>query len=297
MRFKSGIRDQSSYRTGPKISGFARVDRAGGKYGAGAIYGVSAITSGVEALGHGWWVDEYFTRQVAEALIAGRPATESQRGGFKVRYTHPGLSSDGLSRTIGRFHAPEGVASTEGLIVDEKVMGDLHFIESAHDTPDGNLAKHVMDLAETDPDIFGASISFKPDYDAEEHFAEEHRDDKGKFKSPDKRNERNLFHARLSRLKAVDVVGDPAANPDGLFGQSLGHSIDQSIAYVLGDSDERPRQPLFADVVEIDRVRQAVARYRETRSRLEAETETDGSRPLSSLRNELRLAESELQMP
>ena len=96
----------------------------------------------------------------------------------------------------------------------EKVIGDLHFAQSAHATPEGDLAEYVMKLAEEDPAAAGLSIVFEHDQEAEQKFMTKFSGDS--FMSPDEDNVRNLPHVRLAKLRAADIVDEPAANPEGL---------------------------------------------------------------------------------
>lgn len=217
------------------------VSRIGGMYGAGMIQGFSVITRG-EALGHDLWVDSYFLQQVADFINASE-------AGVKSRFTHPGLSSDGLGKFLGR---------TKDAAVDgDVVRGDQHIAASAHKTPDGNLAEYIMDRATEDPASFGASIVFSRDFEAEAAFIEEAGgkivyDDYGYpeiegFVSPDPDNENNYPHSRLAELHAVDTVDDPAANPGGLFqrGQEVAVEAEALLAFSLGLSDEEPHTTSF----------------------------------------------------
>ncbi|PQO39351.1 hypothetical protein C5Y96_05715 [Blastopirellula marina] len=220
------------------------VDREGGHYGAGIIRGFAVVTRG-EALGHGYWLDQDFVEQTQKAM-------QALASGTKSRFTHPGLSSDGLGKLLGRAFD----SYTDGDIV----RADLHFQESAHDTPGGNLAKYVMDMAEEDPEAFGTSIVYMPDWGAEEKFNAMHKDEEGTFKSPDPDNLKNLPHARLGRLYAVDVVDEPAANPAGMFSADPIHADLEALAmYAFGLSEDEPELgKLSADP---DRVRGFITRF------------------------------------
>lgn len=225
----------------------ASVDRDGGMFGAGVIRGVSAITRG-EALGHGMWVDGEMLSQVADAVA-------SKADGVKVRFTHPGLSSDGLGTLLGRF--------TGGEVVGEQVFGDLHFAKSAHATPDGDLAEYVMTLADETPDLFGTSIVFERDLGAEELMLATYADAKGQFVSPDPMNTGNLPHARLASLRAVDAVDSPAANPDGLFatdGADMLAEFSDLLGYALGVAPVAPAMPGWLPV-HPDRLKAFCGRY------------------------------------
>jgi len=212
------------YFRGPIARGIAKgaVDPNGGSDNAGIIRGLAIVTRG-EASGHGYWLDEEFLGQVTTAI-------EEARFGIKARFTHPGLSGDGLGKFLGRVR--------DARVDGDVVRGDLHFSKTAHDTPDGDLAAYVMDLAENDPHAFGTSIVFRPDEDAEKEHARQHRKDG----SPDPDNKENLRHARLKTLRAIDAVDSPAANPDGLFSrkQEIAEDADALLAYSLGLTDEAP---------------------------------------------------------
>lgn len=213
------------------------VDREGGNYGAGLIRGFAVVTRG-EALGHGVWLDAEFIRSTRVSL-------NKLKKGAKSRFTHPGLSADGLAKFLGRSYG----GKQDGDII----RSDLHLSQSARRSPDGNLAEYVLDRAAEDPESFGASIVYEIDMAAEEaHFLKHGGKivddpvfgrywDASEFKSPDSDNQQNLPHARLARLRAVDVVDNPAANPSGMFGADpVFAEADHIAAYALGLSDRRP---------------------------------------------------------
>lgn len=115
--------------------------------------------------------------------------------GVKSRFGHPNMSSTALGTFLGRVKN----FRRDGDIV----RADLHIDPTAHDTPDGDLASYVMNLAQSDPDAFGSSMVIH----WEEEFREE-KDKDGKDLPP---------FIRVKKLMSVDVVDDPAAN-NGLFG-------------------------------------------------------------------------------
>lgn len=234
------------------------IDRTGGRFGAGIIRGVSLAAEG-EALGHGLWLD-------AEMIATVASMSQSETG-LKSRFTHPGMSSDGMGRHLGRLHGVK--------VVGNKAVGDLHFAKSAHDTPDGNLAEYVMTLTEEDPEAAGLSIVFERDMEAERSFQESHQEEyeytdysgekrKGKrFKSPDKNNKKNLRHARVKNMRAADVVDEPAANPDGMFeSNSLPREADMLLSYAVGLTKEKPEVTAFG--VDADRAAQFLGRWLES---------------------------------
>jgi len=208
----------------------ARVDREGGVFGCGVIYGVSVNTVG-EALGHELFCDQTFVQQTCDAINA-------KETGLKARFTHPGLSSDGVGTKLGKFFD----ARVEG----DHVIADLHFQEASTKTPDGDLADYVMSLAEDTPEDFGTSIVF--DY-FEEDFVESDDEDQP------------YPHVRLNVLYACDVVDSPAANPRGLFkrGQDAAVEADAYLSYLLGLSDDRPAGGMFG--VDPDRAKQFLSRF------------------------------------
>lgn len=217
----------------------SRVDRTGGQYGAGLIRGVSLLTRG-EALGHGYWCDAFMLDQCLSAM-------KVSQAGLKSRFTHPGMCSDGLGKPLGTFQ--------DARIEGDRVVADLHLKKSAHNTPEGNLAAFIMDRAEEDPQDFGTSIVFDPDWDAEDEFYDEYSQEADhRFVSPDPDNKQNLPHARIATLCACDFVDDPAANPAGLFHDKSIPEAERLLDYVTGFSNERPTSVAFG--VEPDRVRE-----------------------------------------
>jgi len=225
-------------------TGIDRVDRTGGRFGFGVVRGVSVITRG-EALGHQMWVDASFLQATADAINA-------RNEGLKARFTHPGMSSDGLGSYLGKVDN----ARVDG----DKVIADLNFAEAATKTPDGNLADYVMTLAETSPEDFGVSIVFDVNEDAMQALTAENTSN-GRFISPDEDNKNNYPHARMSALRAADVVDSPAANPDGLFrrGQEVADEADRMLEYALGLSSDVPQLALFD--ADPQRVAAAVQRF------------------------------------
>jgi hypothetical protein len=231
-----------------------------GRYDAGILNGVSLCSRG-PALGHGFWCDLDFIDSIADdANTAAKP--------IKSRFTHPGLCADGLGKALGTI---ENVSSN-----GDKAVGDLSFFKTATDTPDGDLAKYVRDLAEEAPEQFGLSIVFEHDHVAEiafglEHGAEWVDTDFGRvlsyaeFKSPDPLNVENLPHCRLLKLRACDVVDEPAANPGGLFHRENSIVGDGSklLDFVFKNGVENPNAVFSSFGVDIDpeRIKSFVSGY------------------------------------
>lgn len=226
------------------VSEPVKISRTEGDYGAGMLSGVSLIASG-EALGHDMWIDAVTLEQVAEYANKGN-------NGIKSRFTHPSMSADGMGRHLGRLKNVR--------VEDDKVIGDLHFAQSAHATPEGDLAEYVMKLAEEDPAAAGLSIVFEHDQEAERKYVESFTDDS--FESPDPNNEKNLPHVRLEKLRAADIVDEPAANPDGLFDrQTLARDVDELLTYAAGLSSDKPKTLAFG--IDADRAGQFLRRWLE----------------------------------
>ena len=117
------------------------------------------------------------------------------KAGVKSRFGHPNMSSTALGTFLGRARN----FRRDGDIV----RADLHIDKTAHETPDGDLAGYVMNLAESDPQAFGSSMVI--------HWDEEFREEKTKA------GEDLPPYIRVKKLMSVDIVDDPAAN-NGLFG-------------------------------------------------------------------------------
>jgi hypothetical protein len=118
--------------------------------------------------------------------------------GVKSRFGHPNMSNTALGTFLGRVRN----FRREG----DVVRADLYIDKTAYNTPDGDLAKYVMDLAESDPQAFGASMVL--------YWDEEERREKEKDGS-----ELPPF-IRVKKLLSVDIVDDPAAN-ESFFGETF----------------------------------------------------------------------------
>ncbi len=246
------------FRSGIATAGtIEQVSLKGGKFGAGYIRNFAVITRG-EALGHGLWIDKFFVQQV-ETALAG------MKRGAKARFTHPDMSADGLSSGLGR------VLYRENSSVNQS-RGDLHFWKTSRKTPDGDLAGYLAARADEDPESFGASIVFMRDLESERELLERHgavlsedgpfgpQWDFSNFESPDDQNSNNLPHARLGELRGVDIVDDPAANPDGLFYQDQTfQDAEALLGYLTGETTQTPE--LVSLGVDPERVGSMVTKF------------------------------------
>lgn len=198
------------FRTIPTKSSPARVDRENR-----VIYGVSCAQA-VEALGHRLILDNTTLQQLAEHGNA-------KKGGIKSRFTHPGLSADGLGKYLGRLKD----FGVEG----DKVLADLHLSDLASKSPDGDLAAYVMDLAEEDPEAFGMSVVI----DTRRVWQLE---DGGEVETEErpKNATTKMPLARIENFIACDAVDEPAANRDGMFSSAL-WATNQLSEQVFGEFD------------------------------------------------------------
>ena len=156
---------------------------------SGVISNVAIITAG-PALGHGFEVDQTMLEQVEAAINkSGKPVP--------VRLTHDGeWITDPIMLLLGNV---TGKARIEG----KSVRADVRLAKYAEKNPSGNLREYLFSLVEEAPSQIGLSIVFEPD-----KFEENREDEHG---------HRLIPAGRLKSLRAVDFVGDPAANPNGLL--------------------------------------------------------------------------------
>lgn len=182
-------------RVAPGGEELKRVDRQ-----FNIIRGYKVATMG-EAKGHGFDLDETSIQQIHDLGVAAGDR------GVKSRFTHPSASGDGLGNYLGR--------SKDFRRVGDSVIADLHISPRAFDTPNGNLGKYVMDMAESDPDQFGASAVIQ-------HTNEDRLNVDGTRKFGKNGKPLNPV-ARITKLEASDIVDEPAAN-EGFFS-----SMDDSL--------------------------------------------------------------------
>ena len=156
----------------------------------GIIQGVTIAQVG-PAKGHNGFIDRTFLLQIVDNATA-------RTAGIKARFGHPNMCSTALGTYLGRFK--------NYTYSGDKVKADLYLDETAKSTPSGDLFTYVLDMAEKNPDMFGASIAF------------ETADNEIIFEEVDGRQiEKSFF--RLKELRATDIVDEPAAT-NGLFSAS-----------------------------------------------------------------------------
>lgn len=188
------------FRTLPLKDKPAQVDRE-----AKVIRGVSCAQA-VEALGHGMALDDTSIQQL---VTLGNSAKQ----GIKSRFTHPGLSSDGMGKLLGRLRNFRQEA--------DKTVADLHLSALAFKSPSGNLGEYVMDMAEQEPESFGMSVVIDTSRvwvldNGEEMDADVHGLD---YRPKNATND--IPVARIKNFVACDAVDEPAANRDGIFSANL----------------------------------------------------------------------------
>lgn len=191
------------------------------------LAGVSVIEA-VEALGHEMIVDAKTLDQVAHFGNVNGPA------GVKSRFTHPGMSSDGMGRFLGRMKS----FRKEG----DRVLADLYLSDSAAESPEGDLREYVERLAANDPDAAGMSIVAYMDtaWVVENDEGAEVEIEGSRYDRPDNATTELPF-ARLkvkelrsgeqvNPLRAVDLVDEPAANRQGMFSVGTSALAEQAFA-------------------------------------------------------------------
>jgi len=179
------IADPALFRTTRQAELPAKVDRK-----ANIIFGANLMQVGDLNDGDArpWTVD-------AESLFQAQKMMSKGNNGAKARFTHPNMSSDGMGSYLGRW---------KNVRVDGGTLrGDLHIADAAFNSPQGDLATYVMDLAESDPEAFGVSLATRLDYANLEEF--------------DKKKTGEKWPMRFADIRAGDIVDEPAATRGGMF--------------------------------------------------------------------------------
>lgn len=180
------------------------------------IHGAKIIEMGDVNDERPYTVDHQTLEQVVE--LGSR-----RQAGMKARFTHPSMSDDGMGKYLGRWKNMR--------IENNAVVGDLHLADSASNTPNGDLAGYVMELAEESPDMFGVSVVI--DTDQETFAALEDSD-----------GER--VPLRVAQVYAADIVDEPAATRGGLFDISTAAGLPHAVKWLLDThfADSRPEDVL-----------------------------------------------------
>jgi len=184
-RFIIELPNPEYFRATPKLgldSG-ARVDRENR-----VIHGATLIQKGPINDDRKVRVDDTTLKQVEQMV-------NEKEGGMKSRFGHPNMSDDGSPR---KFLGVIKNARIEG----DKALGDLHLHDSSFKST--NYGEQVLDLADDHPDQFGMSLAPKWDYEAMKKTKEEVDGEETEA-------------LRFKKLRAIDVVDEPAATRDGMF--------------------------------------------------------------------------------
>lgn len=119
----------------------------------------------------------------AVTLEQVKAASEQYSGGLKVKMNHSGGAGD----IIGYI--------SQIRIEGPKLLGDLHLLQSSQHK------QYILEIAEKIPDTFGLSIAFS---------------------GPTEKSADGLTTLqRCTEIYSVDLVSEPAANPDGFFARKL----------------------------------------------------------------------------
>jgi hypothetical protein len=177
----------------------------------GIIRGVTIAQVG-PAKGHGGFVDKTFLLQLVDNAT-------SKSAGIKARFGHPNMCATALGTYLGRFK--------NFSYANNKVNADLYLDTTARNAPGGDLYSYVLDMAERNPDMFGASIVFEI---AESVFLIEDMD------GTKVKNE----YFRLKELRATDIVDEPAAT-DGLFSAVRMSGVESFPGIATQFLDENPQ--------------------------------------------------------
>lgn len=202
----------------------------------GTFANVALITSGVEALGHGSFIDEGTVRGLS-ALLVGKslPAYIGHEGG--------GLFGDGE-----RLTSEVGIWSGIHLAGGKLRAKQFQFLRSFEEHEPAKRDR-LVELAEKMPDQFGVSLvgrvslAWATPTGDEPFFNLSSRPEEALYEYPS---------VRFSEVESADFVKQPAANPDGLFSANppaVVPPVDAAVdAPAVGMSAPAPEVTPTADV-------------------------------------------------
>jgi len=146
-----------------------------------------------------------------------------KKHGVKCRFGHPTMSADAIGSFAGRF---------KSFWLDGNVArADLHLADVAEIAPAGNLKEYIKEMAQDEPDMFGASIVFTPSREFQVI-----DDDETIIIDPNNFDPNEPVFVGIKSLHQIDVVDDPAANAS-FFSQST----NKMKAHIVSDFlDENP---------------------------------------------------------
>lgn len=151
--------------------------------------------------------------------------------GLKSRFTHPGLSADGLGSYLGRSRN----ARRDG----DKVRADLHLADVSFSTPNGNLGEYILSLAEEDADSFGSSLVLQTDKvpvldEQKRQKIDEHGQPVSPIWRPTKLHASDVVDEGDATRSMLDAGIDVANLPDGMVRLAFA-AIDRSFPGVSRD--------------------------------------------------------------
>jgi len=201
------------------------------------IHGFAVMTKGFVKDSRGWEIDDATLQQVVDA---GNVA----KGGIKSRFGHPNMSGEAFGTMVGR---------AKNFRMDGNVArADLHISDAAFTSPNGDLGTYVLDMADKEPDMFGASIVL------DEAGFEYRKNQDGSRKQDDKGQDLPPL-LRVKSISAADVVDSPAAN-DGMFGRKFFNS-----SLTLSVEATEFLNKFLKNPSAVERVQDFLARYGRTR--------------------------------
>jgi len=162
-----------------------------------------------EAKGHDLFINDQFIDKVVQL-------GNDNKVGIKARFGHPNICSTALGTYLGRYKNFRKE--------DNKAIADLYLDSTSKKSPNGNLYDYVLDLAESNPDMFGASIAFKAGK-AEKKLETVNGEEIEKS------------YASILKLHACDLVDDPAAT-EGLFESLHEDDLAFQVSVFLDDHPE-----------------------------------------------------------
>ncbi|GAF84921.1 unnamed protein product, partial [marine sediment metagenome] len=193
--------------------------------------------------------------------------------GIKARFGHPNMCSTTLGTFLGRW---------KGLYRDgDAIKGNLFLSNTASDTPNGDLRAYVLNMADTEPDMFGVSIDFSRDLDAEMEAG--------------LHEETGLQLARIKKLNCADTVDSPAAS-DGMFSRFSGETVAGQITRFLDEN-----QDVWETLQSNPSILEALSRYGEnmdeftTRYREYRQHNKEGNMPKENEQEAAELAAKEAE--
>lgn len=167
-----------------------RVDRA-----ARVVFGCALMQAGDLNPGdsRNWTV-------TSETLFQAFELGNRGNNGLKARFTHPNMSSDGMGSYLGRW---------KNLRLDgDTLRADLHIADAAFSSPQGDLGTYVMEMADSEPDMFGVSLATELDLENLSEF-EMQQQTTGDASA--------RWSMQFTAVRAGDVVDEPAATRGGMF--------------------------------------------------------------------------------